>query len=108
MRPPVAVGNLTSEVFSEGWVPLANNGYSFAFFSSPSANNNNALAVSNYRTPALDDEMAVSAYVRPFNGLTGNLALIQNLVGTVDEYWTGFDRKRWIAINVRLKAGGTR
>ena len=108
VTPMVPITGTGGEEIAQKWMPLSNNGYAFAFFPEPATSNGNALALSNFRTPAVNEQLALSAYVQPFRGLTGNLALVQNIIGTIGEYWTGFPRKRWIACNVRLKAGGSR
>ena len=108
LRPMIAQAALSGEEISQGWVPLSKNGYAFAFFPEPSPSNNDDLALKNFAIPANNEPFALSAYVQPFGGLTGNVAMVQNIVGTVANYWDGFDRKRWTLTRVRLKSGGTR
>jgi hypothetical protein len=99
--PMAEAGFAYNEVVSAPWYPVAKNGYAFA-------TDLYGGVTKNYAQTSYNGENASTAYVRPFNGLTGNITMVQPVIGTITGFWTGRDKKRWYVSNIRVKSGGLR
>jgi hypothetical protein len=106
-----AEGTGQTETMAQQWEPCASYGFSFSI--NPGTGNGSPLdaksIITNYVSPS--QVVNLSAFVAPFGGLSGQITMRQDTVGTIDDFWSGFpypDKKRWYGTNLRGKAGGKR
>lgn len=102
LRPMDEAVSYAGEVITYPWRTAAANGFAFSVDIYSNALKNWAVVA------GVNGEGGYGAFVQPFRGLTGNITMVQIMLGTTTGFWTGRDKKRWIASNIRVKAGGTR
>ncbi len=98
--PEVVTLASADETMSYEWTPVS--GYGFAF--APTITS----LVQKLPSETLVDS-AVSTFVQPFGGLSGQVSMLQTVKGTVQERWdTSKDQVKWYKSVMRIKPGGRR
>lgn len=109
VTPRLVSGNYNTETIESVWRPVSANGYAFSVSNYPTSAGATQQVIKNYQFPVFSSsqELGYSCYVKPFNYLTGNMTMYQNIIGTNSDFWgVGRDKFRWISTNIRLKGGG--